>query len=84
MYQGLRDAGISRLNISLDSLDPQRFREITGSDAWGRVWEGIARVEEAGFSPIKINMVPVKGVNDDEIADFARLTHRPAPPCSVH
>jgi cyclic pyranopterin phosphate synthase len=74
MYQGLRDAGISRLNISLDSLNPQRFREITGSDAWDRVWQGIARVEEAGFSPIKINMVPVKGVNDDEIADFARLT----------
>jgi cyclic pyranopterin phosphate synthase len=74
MSQGLRDAGISRLNISLDSLKPQRFREITGSDAWDLVWQGIARVEEAGFSPIKINMVPVKGVNDDEIADFARLT----------
>jgi cyclic pyranopterin phosphate synthase len=74
MYQGLRDAGISRLNISLDSLEPRRFREITGSDAWDRVWQGIAKVEEAGFSPIKINMVPVKGVNDDEIAAFARLT----------
>jgi GTP 3',8-cyclase len=74
MCQGLRDAGISRLNISLDSLKPERFREITGSDAWDLVWQGIARVEEAGFSPIKINMVPVKGVNDDEIADFARLT----------
>ena len=74
MYEGLHNAGISRLNISLDSLDAQRFREITGSDAWDRVWQGIARVEEAGFAPIKINMVPVKGVNDDEIAAFARLT----------
>jgi cyclic pyranopterin phosphate synthase len=74
MCQGLRDAGISRLNISLDSLKPERFREITGSDAWDLVWQGIARAEAAGFSPIKINMVPVKGVNDDEIADFARLT----------
>ncbi len=74
MSQGLRDAGITRLNISLDSLDPRRFREITGSDAWGLVWQGIASAEETGFSPIKINMVPVKGVNDDEIADFARLT----------
>ncbi len=74
MSQGLRDAGITRLNISLDSLDPRRFREITGSDAWDLVWQGIARAEETGFSPIKINMVPVKGVNDDEIADFARLT----------
>ncbi len=74
MSKGLRDAGITRLNISLDSLDPRRFREITGSDAWGLVWQGIASAEETGFSPIKINMVPVKGVNDDEIADFARLT----------
>lgn len=74
MCRGLRDAGISRLNISLDSLKPRRFREITGSDAWDRVWQGIAVAEAAGFSPIKINMVPVNGVNDDEVADFARLT----------
>jgi len=74
MCRGLRDAGISRLNISLDSLKPRRFREITGSDAWDLVWQGIAGAEAAGFSPIKINMVPVSGVNDDEIADFARLT----------
>ena len=74
MAEGLRAAGISRLNISLDSLDPQRFRKITGSDDWERVWQGIAMAEDAGFSPVKINMVPVKGVNDDEIAAFARLT----------
>ncbi len=74
MAEGLREAGISRLNISLDSLNAQRFREITGSDGWQRVWRGINRAEELGFSPIKINMVPVKGINDDEIAAFARLT----------
>lgn len=70
----LRDAGVTRLNISLDSLDPAKFRAITGADAWGRVWEGIDAAERLGFYPIKINMVPVKGVNDGEAAAFARLT----------
>jgi cyclic pyranopterin phosphate synthase len=74
MAGGLRTAGISRLNISLDTLDPRKFRSITGSDAWDRVWRGINAAEALGFSPIKINVVPVKGVNDDEIVDFARLT----------
>jgi cyclic pyranopterin phosphate synthase len=74
MAEGLREAGINRLNISLDSLRPARFAEITGSDSWGRVWRGIAKAEACGFSPIKINVVPVKGVNDDEVVDFARLT----------
>lgn len=74
MAPGLLAAGISRLNISLDSLDARRFREITGSDSWDRVWRGIMRAEALGFSPIKINMVPVRGLNDDEIAAFARLT----------
>ncbi len=64
MAAGLRKAGISRLNISLDSLDAQQFKKITGSDDWERVWRGIAKAEELGFFPIKINMVPVKGVND--------------------
>jgi len=74
MAEGLRAAGISRLNISLDSLHPKRFAEITGSDAWSAVWRGIEKAEACGFRPIKINMVPVKGVNDDEIVEFARLT----------
>lgn len=70
----LRAAGIERLNISLDSLKPERFAAITGSDAWERVWRGIAKAEACGFRPIKINMVPVKGVNDDEVLAFAGLT----------
>jgi cyclic pyranopterin phosphate synthase len=74
MAPGLRDAGVSRINISLDSLNARKFFEITGSDSWGRVWRGINRAEEAGFSPLKINMVPVKGVNDGEVTEFARLT----------
>jgi cyclic pyranopterin phosphate synthase len=74
MAAGLRTAGVSRLNISLDSLNARKFKEITGSDDWDRVWRGIRTAEETGFSPIKINMVPVKGVNDREVSDFARLT----------
>jgi cyclic pyranopterin phosphate synthase len=74
MAQALRDAGITRLNISLDSLDSGKFRRITGSDSCDAVWRGIERAEAIGFTPIKINMVPVKGVNDDEVLDFARLT----------
>ena len=74
MAEALVRAGKPRLNISLDSLKAQRFREITGSDAWEAVWRGINRAEELGFFPLKLNMVPVGGVNDDEAADFARLT----------
>ncbi len=74
MAEALVEAGRPRLNISLDSLKAEKFREITGSDSWAAVWRGIDRAEELGFSPLKINMVPVKGINDDEVADFARLT----------
>ncbi|OGW35687.1 MAG: cyclic pyranopterin phosphate synthase MoaA [Nitrospirae bacterium GWD2_57_9] len=70
----LREAGIRRLNVSLDSLKPERFAQITGKDNWREVWRGIERAQQAGFEPLKINMVPVKGVNDDEILSFARLT----------
>jgi cyclic pyranopterin phosphate synthase len=74
MADGLIKAGKTRLNVSLDSLDPHKFREITGSDNYDRVWRGINRAEELGFFPLKINMVPVRGMNDGEVADFARLT----------
>jgi cyclic pyranopterin phosphate synthase len=74
MAAGLRAAGIRRLNISLDTLDPRRFTAITGSDMWSKVWRGIETAEQSGFHPIKLNMVPVKGVNDDEIVAFSRLT----------
>ncbi len=74
MAEGLIKAGKLRLNVSLDSLDPRKFQEITGSDNYDRVWRGINRAEELGFSPLKINMVPVRGMNNAEVADFARLT----------
>jgi cyclic pyranopterin phosphate synthase len=74
MTGALAKVGKPRLNISLDSLNPQKFRRITGHDHWDAVWRGIGLAEEAGFFPLKINMVPVRGLNDEEIADFARLT----------
>ncbi|HAK59881.1 MAG TPA: GTP 3',8-cyclase MoaA [Nitrospiraceae bacterium] len=74
MIDDLHGAGLRRLNISLDSLEPRKFSEITGMQAWDSVWRGIERAEELGFTPLKINMVPVRGVNDDEIVAFSLLT----------
>ncbi len=74
MAQALQRAGIRRLNISLDSLKPDRFKTITGVDAFHTVWNAILYAHELGFSPIKINVVAMPGVNDDEITDFAELT----------
>jgi GTP 3',8-cyclase len=68
--QPLRDAGIDRINISLDSLRPDRFAEITRNNSLDRVLEGIGAAQRAGFSPIKINCVAIRGFNDDEIIDF--------------
>jgi GTP 3',8-cyclase len=71
---GIKECGVKRLNISLDSLKRERFARITGRDYFDKVWEGIEEAERLGFDPIKINVVAMKGVNDDEILDFARLT----------
>jgi len=70
----LKKAGLRRVNISLDSLRPERFREITRKDEYERVWAGIEEALRVGLSPIKINMVALRGVNDDEIESFAQLT----------
>ncbi len=70
---GLRDAGLSRINISLDSLRRERFLEMTRRDELERVLEGIDAAIDAGFAPVKINCVVNRGVNDDEIVDFARF-----------
>jgi len=63
----LRQAGIARINVSLDTLDAGRFRQITGRDALASILNGLETARGAGFSPIKINMVVMGGVNDDEI-----------------
>jgi cyclic pyranopterin phosphate synthase len=67
----LRDAGLDRVNISLDSLRPERFFAMTRRDEFHRVLDGIAAAQEAGFAPVKLNVVLQRGVNDDEIVDFA-------------
>jgi cyclic pyranopterin phosphate synthase len=70
----LKQAGLKRVNISLDSLKRERFHQITRRDEFQRVWSGIEEALKVGLSPIKINMVAIKGLNDDEIEAFARLT----------
>jgi cyclic pyranopterin phosphate synthase len=69
----IKNCGICRINVSLDSLKPERFFQITGRDYFDRVWEGLEASEHVGFRPIKINVVAIKGINDDEILDFADL-----------
>ena len=70
----LRKAGVDRLNISLDSLRPERYRAITRVDGLDAVLSGIRAAEDAGFENLKINCVLLGGINDDEIEDFVRLT----------
>ncbi len=70
----LKQAGLKRINISLDSLRRDRFFQITRRNSFEQVWAGIEEALRVGFSPIKINMVAIKGLNDDEIESFARLT----------
>ncbi len=67
-------AGVDRVNISLDTLQPERFKKITGYDSLDSVMEGIEAAIENGFKSVKVNQVVMAGVNDDEIEDFARLS----------
>ena len=67
----LRDAGLDRINVSLDSLQPERFLAMTRRDELANVLAGIAEAQAAGFSPVKVNAVIERGVNDDEILDLA-------------
>jgi cyclic pyranopterin phosphate synthase len=72
----IRAAGVRRINISMDTLVPRKYAAITGRDEFHRVWEGIRAAEADGFNPIKINVVALKGINDDEILDLAKLSLR--------
>ncbi len=70
----LKEAGLQRVNVSLDTVDPERFHRIT---RWGKleqVWAGIQAAEDAGLTPVKINAVVVRGFNDGDVTDLARLT----------
>jgi cyclic pyranopterin phosphate synthase len=72
--QAFKDAGLTRVNISIDSLNPEKFRNMTRGGDFARVWAGIEAAERVGFRPLKLNAVVVRGLNDDEIPDLARLT----------
>jgi GTP 3',8-cyclase len=73
LAEELKAAGLRRVNISCDSLDRDRFFQMTRRDDLPRVLEGITAAQRAGFSPVKINCVMMRGVNDDEIVEFARF-----------
>ncbi|MER3446120.1 MAG: GTP 3',8-cyclase MoaA [Candidatus Dadabacteria bacterium] len=72
--EALAQAGLRGINISLDSLRPEKFKKIIRRNYFDRVIEGIYAAERAGLYPIKINVVVIRGYNDDEIEDFARLS----------
>ena len=72
--QRLAKAGLNRINISLDTLRNGRFKEITRMGDLSDTLKGIEAAKEAGLDPVKINMVPMRGINDDEIRDFALKT----------
>lgn len=69
----LRQAGLSRINISIDSLKPNRFKELTRFGALSDVLDGIQAAKEAGFERIKLNAVILKGINDDEVLPLAEF-----------
>ncbi|QXE24405.1 molybdenum cofactor biosynthesis protein A [Richelia sinica FACHB-800] len=77
LAQGLYDAGLHRINISLDSLQPDTFEQIIGNQGrgrWQQVWQGIQAAYAVGFDPLKLNVVVIPGVNDHEVLDLAALT----------
>jgi len=77
LAQDLHDAGLRRINISLDSLEPETFDRIIGNrgrSRWQQVWDGIQVAHRVGFSPLKLNVVVIPGVNDGEVLDLAALS----------
>ncbi len=77
LAQDLYNAGLRRINISLDSLNSETFDKIIGNrgrSRWQQTWEGIQAAYEVGFNPLKLNVVVIPGVNEDEVLDLAQLT----------
>lgn len=70
----LKEAGLKRVNISLDTLNKEKFKKITRIGTLKQAFAGIRAAHKAGLEPIKINVVAMRGINDDEIADFAKIT----------
>jgi len=74
LAQPLKDAGLQRVNVSIDTLNPEKFKRLT---RWGKledVWKGILAAEQAGLNPVKLNAVIVKGYNEEDVVDLAALT----------
>lgn len=74
----LVDAGLDRVNVSLDSLDPRVFNEMARRDFFAKTWSGIEEAEHLGLNPIKLNVVLIRGINDGEILRFAEFARRRA------
>ncbi|MBW4576905.1 MAG: GTP 3',8-cyclase MoaA [Aphanothece sp. CMT-3BRIN-NPC111] len=77
MAQDLYNAGLRRINISLDSLEPETFDKIIGNRSrsrWQQVWDGIQTAHRVGFDPLKLNVVVIPDVNEEEVLDLAALT----------
>lgn len=74
LAKDLRAVGVRRINVSLDTLQRAKYATITGVDAFDRVWRGLCQALDQGLSPVKINVVAMKGINEDEIQALARLT----------
>jgi cyclic pyranopterin phosphate synthase len=74
LAQPLAEAGLQRVNVSLDTLDPGKFKRVTRWGDFEDVWDGIVAAEQAGLTPIKINAVVVRGYNEPDVVDLARLT----------
>lgn len=72
----LKEAGLDRVNVSIDSLDPVKFRQMTRGGNLDEVWAGIQAADDVGLHPIKLNAVIVRGMNDDEVVQLAALTTR--------
>lgn len=72
--QRLKDAGLKRVNVSLDSLKRDRFQKMTRGDNLKEVLEGLEEAQKVGLTPVKLNMVVIKGFNDDEVVDFALMS----------
>ena len=69
------DAGLKRVNISIDTMEPEKFKQLTRRGSIEDVWRGIQAAEAAGLLPIKLNAVVVRGHNEEDVVDLARLTH---------
>ncbi|NOX97113.1 MAG: GTP 3',8-cyclase MoaA [Nitrospirae bacterium] len=71
----LKEAGLHRVNVSLDTLNEEKYEFITGSDGLRKALQGVEKALQIGLSPVKVNMVVMKGINDDEIIDFVKLSY---------